>query len=1521
MAEQPRPRALWAFWLSLRILGWALTFGVCLLLGVILHADAPPLRGALTRAIQKTLAGRFRGEVVLDDIEHVGLSSAVLGGLHVRDEAGRAVLDLHGVRTRFEPFELLAGALGMSTEPLGLTHLRVDRAKVQLVIDSASGDWSLLRALASAKPPAAGPVRAGPPRLYRISSLEVGTLELDAEHPELGAIAARLQRLQGSVEVGDNESSIALERFGVQVDLAGKPLLNGTGSLRVLPKGFVAGTFHGFIDGTELDANGRFDNSVLTLRLDVPRALPERIRTRLPGWPLLEPLTAHAEAEGPPDALALSLSLGAGASRIAAKGTASLRGAPSAELDVRVEDLDARLFSAAAPATGVDAKGTVKLQVDAGKLGVTGEITTEPTQVGNVAVPSIRTEMHVDGGKFAAQLKAGDARGALGADLALGDDGALELVASLSAIQLEAWPELREHLRGRAKLELRARLSEGQLSARAEGQVSQFRGPAIELERAEFKASVSAPLAELADAPIRASLTLKQGRLGPLSFENGRLEVDGPVGKTRLRAELATRERARGTASATLELDPIPSLQGLELHWREPGLSLDARFARLSTNLDRVQVTELSLSGGVGRLKASGVYEPQRLEMDAEAEQLDIGALSRSLGLDTQRSRGLATGRLQLHATREAAHGTLALQLQNFSVQDAELGSVRIDANLAERQLEITLASSESPLGSVAARAALQIAGNPLALATWRRATGEGSVALTQLPLWPVGVVLARQSRIKGLDGHVGATLQIERSDPEALPSLLLEADTRGLTFRLRPEGAEESAETTFDRLGLHASASVDGSTGQGAATLLVTDEHGALLTTSGALEVDLRELERDPKPFLDKLIETPLDALLRLHPRPLSQMPAPFVVSDLAGSVEATIQVSGSLADPVIQVVMIGQQLRGNFADAARAVDVSGALTYTPVTGELSGQAEMSQGGTPLVNARLEGQLPNPLIYAQPLTETRLRAAAMLNGVPLDLWPAFARERVEASLYGSIDLEFSEGELRERAQLEIGDLKARGQALGNGRLSLNGRGGKISADLNLGSSTRYLQVKLSSVAAELADDAAASSAPALSGTLVAKDFSASSLSPLLSGILTRVDGDLDADLTFTLERRKDAGWYLGVNGRADVERTSAHVDLLGLEVRDLAARVSARSTPRYTVLLIEPLEAKVRSSRPNLRGNAELWLEGLKVTNGEAHLSLNEVPLSLEGAALGTARGEVLARLERLPDHMALQVKLPDFSVQLPASSTRSLIGLESNSDVVIARAEPEAAPVEQDLLLWKISLDLGDGVRLSRSDLDVQLSGVPMLEYRDAVAPSGDILAVPGGRVTLFDQSFTIDRGVISLVPDDADNPRLDITASWRSPDGTTVYVDITGTADDASITTRDDRGLEDVERFALLTGSGSASSSGPAFASDPNDTGALGQTFSLGINELLRDSVGNLAVSIGTTKDDRSSYSASVRLTDKLSFQGNYQSASETRSDRSTSDVSGTLDYRVSRHWSVRTELGTSGGAFDLLWSHRY
>jgi autotransporter translocation and assembly factor TamB len=262
-------------------------------------------------------------------------------------------------------------------------------------------------------------------------------------------------------------------------------------------------------------------------------------------------------------------------------------------------------------------------------------------------------------------------------------------------------------------------------------------------------------------------------------------------------------------------------------------------------------------------------------------------------------------------------------------------------------------------------------------------------------------------------------------------------------------------------------------------------------------------------------------------------------------------------------------------------------------------------------------------------------------------------------------------------------------------------------------------------------------------------------------------------------------------------------------------------------VLQIDPLRAKARARSANLRGNAELWLRGLRVQNGEADLTLNDLPLSLKGVSRGIARGHVLARLERKPDHLALEVRVPDLRVRLPPSSTRALIELDENGEFRVLQVTEQPEELSPDAPLWKIALDLED-VRLQRGDFDVPLSGQPNLEFRHELRPSGTIQALPGGRIRLFDQSFSIDRGLLQFVPDEPDNPRVDVTASWRAPDGTTVYVDVTGRAKDASVSTRDDRGLQDVERFYLITGG--AMADGPNLAAGGAAEGAaIGQTFS--------------------------------------------------------------------------------------------
>jgi translocation and assembly module TamB len=1523
----PSPR-----WLrAVQALGWCCVFLIALLLGLILHADVPAFRAALAQTLNRNLEGKFRGQLSLGGVEHLGAARARFSGLELRDERGTSVLSLQGVSLGYHVWQWLGPLLFGSHAPLRLQHVRVEHARVLLASDAETGKWTLERALESPRPPSGKPQR--PPLRFALNEVELGDVDLTVEHPSVGRISASVQHLQGSAEIAGADTSISVQRFGLRLLAAGDVPLTGTGSLRLLPHGRAEGTFHGFVDGTELDAAATFDaaraanppvtpaDSELQLRVAVPRARPEQLRRRWPSWPLQSDLSAEISASGPPRALQVEAHLSASASRLDAKGEVALTHQPGARLELRVHAFDARLLAPDAPATEVEAQAT--LQLRRGPTGLLAELTgsTQPTRVADVALPA---------SKFSAQLtpepeatlELGDARGHLSARLSRGAAGGVHLELHASQLDLADWPELRGRVRGRADLDARADLNGGRLAGTVRGQWTQLDAGEVRAAAGRLDGSVSGALGDVAGLELRASLTAQDLWLGPLNFAAATWSARGSALQSSFEAALQTRSGARSTLRGKLALADVIAFRDLSARWSERDLELAAELSYFAPAQRQLRIQSFQISGAVGKLRGAGVIEPGSVDVRLDAEGLDIGRLSRTFGAASAGLGGRVTGHLALSTLARDTRGNVDLALDQLGIRDVALGSFDLHGSLQDRRLVASVVTRQSALGQLEARATGVLDGAALDAAAWRRAIGQASVSWKQLPLWPVGLALPKQGPVRDLAGQLDVALQLERSEAKALPSAFLQASTHELSFSV----AEARTQTTFDQFTLHASASLDGPSGHGAATVLLTDPHGALVTTSGSLQLDLAQLLANPHGALEQLWRAPLDALMRLHARPLSQLPGPFSVAGVGGSVEGSLQLSGSLAQPALELAFAGRDLLNGSSAGAEPLDLTGLLHFTPGGGQLSGRAEATRGNRSLVSARLEGRLRAPageraddLLSIASWKPSELRAAAMLNGVPLELWPAAARERAEARLYGSVSLEQRGAEQRRSAQIEIGDLSVSGHALGNGRLTLLSDAAGSRAELQLGSGDHRLAAHLTGAAATAEEPN-----PGLEGSVQANDFEVASLSPLVSGILSHLDGTLDANARVQLKRPEGKDWYLGINGEAELRAASAQLDLFGLQLRDLAAHVQARSTPQYTVLVIDPVEAKSRSRSDNVHGQAELWLEGVRVVNGEAELELEDVPLSVKSMVRGTARGRLQGQMERKPDYMALQVKVPDLRVQLPAASTRSLIDLDPNAEIHVGQESAPRTPRASDALLWKMNFELGNGVRIERADLSIPLAGTPELDLRDDVRPSGSITARPGGRLTLFDQNFSIDHGIVRFDPDAPDNPQVDVTASWRAPDGTTVFVDVTGRAKDASVLTRDDRGLQDVDRFYLLTGGATAASAatGNSLAETGRGEAALGQTFSLGINQVLRQSVGNVAVSVGTTADDRASYSASVRLSDRLSFQGSFRPpSSENKREENTSDLTGSLDYQIARSWSLRTELGTTGAAFDLLWSHRY
>jgi translocation and assembly module TamB len=293
-----------------------------------------------------------------------------------------------------------------------------------------------------------------------------------------------------------------------------------------------------------------------------------------------------------------------------------------------------------------------------------------------------------------------------------------------------------------------------------------------------------------------------------------------------------------------------------------------------------------------------------------------------------------------------------------------------------------------------------------------------------------------------------------------------------------------------------------------------------------------------------------------------------------------------------------------------------------------------------------------------------------------------------------------------------------------------------------------------------------------------------------------------------------------------------------------------------------------------------------------------------------------------RKDDEMQVLIDIPVLEAKLPRVTSRAVISLDENPDIDITQPieEPKQKSEVGKLLPWVLTFDLGRNVKVTRSDLNIPLSGKPELYIAEDARVAGDIQLKPGGRVELVGKVFVIEHGVVRFNTGDASNPHLDVTASWRAPDGTIVYVRIRGTFREASLRLSSDPPLADQAQLqALLLGGTTAGGE------------SQGQSLGVGtgagvLGQLLDDTfLGNVELRTASeqtaARDAYTSYSAAIPLSDDVWFEGSYKRAETPAVAGPQNAGSAAVDWRFRRNWSLRTEVGQLGTKVDLLWRYRY
>jgi hypothetical protein len=1004
----------------------------------------------------------------------------------------------------------------------------------------------------------------------------------------------------------------------------------------------------------------------------------------------------------------------------------------------------------------------------------------------------------------------------------------------------------------------------------------------------------------------------------------------------------------RGSGELELEGQFWPDSQRVQA-------TLSARLSRLA--YEKLEASKISLrsevSGSVAAPRVVAALELAALagfiEADLEAtrhtqtaaivaSKLRADALQRSLELKLPVRGGVLDLNAKVRREGQELSGSVQASARDLDLERVGRGDVRAQLALERHRVSGTVHGNLGRAAEVAVtlnelelpRGKLDIDG---LTALRGELSAEGNLDLDKLS--PVLVELgAPVERIKG-DIRFDVAVRNPRDATAMHAALALE--TYGLrVVQQRPAGgkvesAEEAIESkplTLEGLDFRVAVNYHSSPGEAYGTLLVRDGAGTLAELSA--DADLTGYKPAQLASPVALRKVPLRGRLQVMGRKLESLPPFMRPTGFRGGVGLGAIFEGTLDAPRLRAHVKVNDL--HTLSSSHKVDVRGEVAYAPGGGDASIQAYTGRGCVMSVVSRWQGDLRElGKVTESAQAPVRAEASAALREFPVDVLPQLAAQQLRGRLDGDVrlrdwgrdarlDASISSQSLAV-ANLKIDDLRVSAKAGGNRLLS------EVGLRLGQGSARARLEGAMQWGARpvpRIERDATA--------TLQARDFQLRALTPILASNVSEIAGRLDAETKLTVT--PDA---TELTGQARLRQGVLQLPAIGQRFSDIRADVAV-SEDR---IRLQQLTARGSTGRLSASGSATL--DGFELRRAEGKLEISKddkIPLTLQGAVLGDAWGNVAVRYVNASPQTApqLEVDVQRFGLVMPESGSYGLQDLEPAEDIRIGvrradgrfvelpvqplepadddapAAEEPQQPLRIGVTLRNVTVERGQMVsaRLG-GELDV-ISGKETLV-------TGRI-EIRGGELDVQGKTFEIERGVITFTGENPGNPTITATARWDSPAGYTVYAEYLGTVEDGKIRLRSEPPLTD-DQIANLLMFGSPESSGGG--TDPTTEsvalGVAGGTATRGLNKALSDFT-SLDVS---TRIDTSTGSARPELvfqvTPRLEARVT-RAVGEPPAGQSPDRTFLTLELRIRQNWALSGTLGDYGAsALDLIWRKRY
>jgi hypothetical protein len=1373
----------------LSAIGLTALFGLGAGAALLAHLNLAASRRATADLLGQALAGIFQGQINIGSIAQVTPGTVEAQDIVVRDEAHRVVLKVTRLTAQADLFDILKRIVrGDEKLTIVVNHVRVERAEADIIPDT-DGVPTLAHAFMP-RPSPAGTSADSSAQYVRVwlPAVEVGRAFARGSVAGSPTLETEINGAHGSVLATPKGAAVDVTRFSLLARGIGGGDAKGVASLHIRAPGAVWSNFDGYMGEVQFGSAVRWDKGAFDLKVDVPRAEPRAARALLADWPLIVNTEARARLTGTPPELNLELAAKIGEqSTLNANGTLNTA-EPRLALEVEGRKLDLRALWPSAPATAIDLDTELGLHQTDGKLVVDVGGSSSPTSVDQLAIPAIEFSGSTSQGTFTGQAKLHDLGLPVDLDFSVFPDGKIELDAEAKRVNLTKVARIKPYFdgSGTADMRVKASLDHGRLDTSLTLDVRGLSYQGVALQSGRLTAGAKGSLDKLDQLALDARLSGKQLRAGRFGFQDVHATARGPWRAPTITTELKDPNGPSFDARARVTIaDPV-SVRELSLGVARDNVEIRGDIAQLDLSQDRVLVRDLRLHGATGELTGSAELRPDSLSMSARGQNLDLSAISRVLGLPRGELEGRASLTVDAVATSKTQEGTLQLSVSKASL--ASLGGISgdLDATLSGRKLSGSSSGRVENLGAFTAEWDTVLAGPPTERASYEGATGNAKLALSNLTLDYLGQLLP-ESEVD-VTGLAAATLELSRSDPKTMPNLELSAQTQGLRVTVPRKG---NTPLVFAGIELLASAAHDGSSGNTALALGAQQGSERLISTSADISLDLKAALERKEPLVEQLQKHPLLAKIVVNRLDLDSLPDPLRRPNLHGAVRVEGTVRGSVADPTASLSVRASDLRFKAGDRSEPIDVCGTAEYAKTSGAFNVGAEVFLpggldlrpspcSGRRIASVHINGQAPFSIERGVPAwTGTAL---ATLEGLPLQTIPALADARVTGTATGTLQLDRSGDQPSALASLRLQEVRVDRLAMGDGNVKLRSNGSQAHATFDITRGKALASGDVNAGVSWTSELPALDDAQPIDVALRGSQVEASLLSPFLADSVSELRGTLDGNVSARL-----AALQKGQAGR-DVEQVTGQVSLrdgsfvlsgLGFRLREVGFSASAKRDGKTTVVKVPDFVASAGGRSRNLTANMSFRLLGFGLVSGSARVDVKRLPLVVDGVTRANAEATAELILVRKPEKMLVDVVFSKLDATLPEEDSRQLTALNENRSITIVQpiAQPRSERA-QDELPWHFVIHLGSDARIGRgAAMDIKIAGDPNVVLARDIGVTGSIFLKRGGALVLYRKLFTIEAGGVIFDTPDPKDPRLDVQASYRTPDDT-LFVYVTGT-----------------------------------------------------------------------------------------------------------------------------------------------